>query len=310
MRPCYRLPSLPTPPSPTPPPSHQALGYLSDWLRAARPAAAARLPPAGGPLDVDATTAAFDSAASAAPRDADLASALGVLRSLGRDYGGAADAFRAALEARPDDYSLWNKLGATLANAGRPADAAAAYRRALDAKPNYTRAWTNMGIAQACACSWRGVGEDGPSEVSRDLARIPPIATTRLHFLAGQHGGVRCGRPLLRPRPVPQPPSGGGVGVRAHCLGVRGARRPDDPGRCRGCGGAGGGAAAMRGLGRVGCPSVWCASTGSQAAGCGLIGLVWRLPRPCAHHAASRCERPALTLPPAARLGCYNVDSR
>ena len=33
--------------------------------------------------------------------------ALGVLRSLGRDFEGAAAAFRRALDARPDDYSLW-----------------------------------------------------------------------------------------------------------------------------------------------------------------------------------------------------------
>ena len=53
------------------------------------------------------------------PGDADVHVALGVLRSLSRDYGGAADAFRTALAARPEDYSLWNKLGATLANSGR-----------------------------------------------------------------------------------------------------------------------------------------------------------------------------------------------
>ena len=54
----------------------------------------------------------FEAAAAAAPRDADLQVALGVLHNLSRDFGRAEGAFRAALALRPADYSLWNKLGA------------------------------------------------------------------------------------------------------------------------------------------------------------------------------------------------------
>ena len=124
-----------------------ALRYLADWLRVAHPAAAASL--GDGPPSLPAATAAFAAAASTASPDAvaDAAAALGVVRSLARDYGGAADAFRSATRTRPADAALWNRLGATLANAGAPGEAAAAYQRALDLRPNYTRAWANMGIA-------------------------------------------------------------------------------------------------------------------------------------------------------------------
>lgn len=91
----------------------------------------------------------FSKAATAAPQEADVHSALGVLHNLTRDYDAAATSFRFALSMRPDDYSLWNKLGATLANGNRSGEAITAYQRALDAKPNYMRAWTNMGIAEA-----------------------------------------------------------------------------------------------------------------------------------------------------------------
>ena len=54
----------------------------------------------------------FEAAARAAPGDADLQVALGVLHNLSRNFDGAEAAFRAALSLRPGDYSLWNKLGA------------------------------------------------------------------------------------------------------------------------------------------------------------------------------------------------------
>lgn len=54
----------------------------------------------------------FEALTAAAPADADLQVALGVLHNLSRDFGRAEAAFRAALALRPTDYSLWNKLGA------------------------------------------------------------------------------------------------------------------------------------------------------------------------------------------------------
>ena len=101
----------------------RALAHLSAWLRRAHPEAAARhlppfpeaqqnssLPPSQT-VTLEAATAAFEAAAASAPpassAAADASAALGVLRSLGRDFEGAAVAFRRALDARPDDYSLW-----------------------------------------------------------------------------------------------------------------------------------------------------------------------------------------------------------
>lgn len=100
----------------------RALAHLSAWLRRTHPEAAARhLPPLEAQqvsdlqpsqtVTLEAATAAFEAAAASAPPSssaaADASAALGVLRSLGRDFEGAAAAFRRALEARPDDYSLW-----------------------------------------------------------------------------------------------------------------------------------------------------------------------------------------------------------
>ena len=102
----------------------RALAHLSAWLRRTHPEAAARhLPPVelqqssnlpSQAVTLEAATAAFEEAAAASVAPAGLSSAaadasaaLGVLRSLGRDFEGAAAAFRRALDARPDDYSLW-----------------------------------------------------------------------------------------------------------------------------------------------------------------------------------------------------------
>ena len=99
----------------------RALAHLSAWLRRTHPEAAARhLPPLEAQqspsmpsqtVTLEAATAAFEAAAASAPPSssaaADASAALGVLRSLGRDFEGAAAAFRRALDARPDDYSLW-----------------------------------------------------------------------------------------------------------------------------------------------------------------------------------------------------------
>jgi peroxin-5 len=91
----------------------------------------------------------FQQAAAAAPDDADVHAALGVLCNLGRRYSDAVASFRKALSLKSNDYSLWNKLGATLANSAQSGEALDAYRRALEAKPNYMRAWANMGISLA-----------------------------------------------------------------------------------------------------------------------------------------------------------------
>ena len=128
----------------------EALGYLREWvMRHPTHGAVSRTIP--GPPDssqaMSYVISLYEGAAAAAPQDADVHAALGVLCNLGRRYDGAVSAFRAALALRSQDYSLWNKLGATLANSARSADALAAYQKALELKPNYMRAWTNMGIS-------------------------------------------------------------------------------------------------------------------------------------------------------------------
>eukprot|EP00192_Tetraselmis_astigmatica_P006655 CAMPEP_0117683932 /NCGR_PEP_ID=MMETSP0804-20121206/20753_1 /TAXON_ID=1074897 /ORGANISM="Tetraselmis astigmatica, Strain CCMP880" /LENGTH=738 /DNA_ID=CAMNT_0005494737 /DNA_START=148 /DNA_END=2364 /DNA_ORIENTATION=+ len=130
-----------------------ALSRLTQWMlqhpvhsalaTAARASSADAAPTLTGTIDM------FNAALEATPQDAEIASALGVLYNLSRDYDAAVQAFRHALEIQPSDYSLWNKLGATLANSSRSGEAISAYQRALDLKPNYMRAWTNLGISYA-----------------------------------------------------------------------------------------------------------------------------------------------------------------
>jgi peroxin-5 len=136
-----------------------ALRFLREWLArhpAHGPAARAAPPPPDSSQAAAHAVGLFRAAAAAAPADADVAAALGVLCNLARRYDDAGAAFRAAAALRPGDYSLWNKLGATLANSGRSAEAVGAYRRALELKPNYMRAWTNMGISLANLGDYEG----------------------------------------------------------------------------------------------------------------------------------------------------------
>lgn len=137
----------------------EALNNLRQWvMRHPVHGTAARQVP--GPPDSSQAIAyvisLYEGAAAAAPQDADVHAALGVLCNLARRYDGAVNAFRAALKLRPQDYSLWNKLGATLANSARSSEALAAYQKALELKPNYMRAWTNMGISLANIGDYEG----------------------------------------------------------------------------------------------------------------------------------------------------------
>jgi len=127
----------------------EALGHLSKWLmnHSMHGAMASSMVQPGSAPSLAETIHMFERAMEAAPGEAEVPSALGVLHNLSRDYSAAVEAFRRALEIQPNDYSLWNKLGATLANSSRSGEAIAAYRRALDLKPNYMRAWVNMGIS-------------------------------------------------------------------------------------------------------------------------------------------------------------------
>jgi len=130
----------------------QALEHLRAWL-IKHPVHGRSASYDQGPLDssqnMSYTIQMFEQAAAAAPDDADVHAALGVLCNLGRRYSDAVASFRKALSLKSNDYSLWNKLGATLANSAQSGEALDAYRRALEAKPNYMRAWANMGISLA-----------------------------------------------------------------------------------------------------------------------------------------------------------------
>lgn len=119
------------------------------WLAAdpARAAAIETLEPPDRSQALPHAKSAFTRATAAAPQDADLQTALGVICHLSGDFAAAAAAFERALAVRPQEYSLWNKLGATLANSNRSAQAQGAYARALQCKPNYMRAWANLGIS-------------------------------------------------------------------------------------------------------------------------------------------------------------------
>lgn len=130
----------------------QALEHLKAWLIKhpihGRLASYDQGPPDSS-QSMSYTIQMFQQAAAAAPDDADVHAALGVLCNLGRRYSDAVASFRKALSLKSNDYSLWNKLGATLANSAQSGEALDAYRRALEAKPNYMRAWANMGISLA-----------------------------------------------------------------------------------------------------------------------------------------------------------------
>lgn len=126
----------------------RVLGRECRWLAAdeSRAAAVDTLEPPERSQALAHAQAAFGRAAAAAPCDADVLTALGVICHLSGDFPAAAAAFERALVERPLEYSLWNKLGATLANSSKSEQAKAAYDRALRCKPNYMRAWANMGI--------------------------------------------------------------------------------------------------------------------------------------------------------------------
>jgi tetratricopeptide (TPR) repeat protein len=81
--------------------------------------------------------------------DADVFTALGVVKSLSRDFLGAASSLEKACSLRSDDPSLWNRLGATLANGGKSHLAREAYGQALRLRPAFARAWSNLGVAHA-----------------------------------------------------------------------------------------------------------------------------------------------------------------
>jgi peroxin-5 len=81
------------------------------------------------------------------PADADVASALGVLYFMSRNFEAAADIFKRGIEIRPQDHTLWNRLGACMSNLKNTQEAIVAYQRALELRPFYVRAWVNLGIA-------------------------------------------------------------------------------------------------------------------------------------------------------------------
>ena len=129
----------------------QALHVLRRWLRG-REEFFSLVPAGDDYLSVDNLRNDLHDAlvkASVLSADADVWAALGVVRSLSRDFTGAAHAFLAAVQLRSDDAFLWNRLGAVLANGGKSAIAREAYAHALRLRPAFARAWSNLGVAHA-----------------------------------------------------------------------------------------------------------------------------------------------------------------
>jgi tetratricopeptide (TPR) repeat protein len=87
--------------------SGEALSFLTRWLGAhpTHGAAAAALgPPPDSSQALSHAVRSFEAAVAAAPQDAELQLALGVLHHLDRRYERAIGAFQRALELRPSDY--------------------------------------------------------------------------------------------------------------------------------------------------------------------------------------------------------------
>jgi len=99
-------------------------------------------------------TARFRLASETNSADPELHIALGVLRSLAKDFDQASASFRLAVRHNPADHQVWNKLGATLSNGSNAKEALRAYRKAIEIKPKYVRAWVNVGTAYANELSY------------------------------------------------------------------------------------------------------------------------------------------------------------
>ena len=170
----------------------RALGVLADWARHnprfAHIEVAEPAEPDGGDVygdgsEMDRVTRLMLRVSASAPGDADVASVLGLLYNISRDWAEAAAAFRTALGpgdgargagsgggggATPRHVTL-NRLGATLANGGRPSQAVPLYREALRLRPGYTRAMHNLGVSM----NDLGRREEAAAWFVRALGRSP-----------------------------------------------------------------------------------------------------------------------------------------